>query len=540
MGGVIIKTSRILILAGILCLVALSGCSSASDSGSAQPTPTPAPAPEVQSIEVVPDPSVDAADMADPYAQADQYSMEIFHPDRELYNALFQAVLNREESMDLSSFNLSYQEKYNAASVLLSESGYHFFYLNNFKLSDDGSSIRFVYYDMDSDQIAYNRETFDARLSHLLYDVAPADGSDLQKFVAIYSFLCDNSHYTSDIGDPTTISPYSILVNGEGICGGYAELMQKALTQQGIEAEYVCCEAHAWDVVKLNGTWYHTDVTWGAGTGDDAWGTLAYMLMDDTERIGSLTDEGYGSETRMVGYPGGSGAALPTCTDDAFGAYDTAGYPFAFDVEGGKVYFCDRNGIDCMNLDCTGYQTLVQGDSCYAMFYFNGALYYDSADSGAVCRLVPGGQPEVIDSSEPFYFMKMDGTELTYAADAGGTDGKTAELLPLPEETGSAELLPGASVSRGESFATQVRFSQPMDKAQNWNECVYLVDDSGTAIPCSFVYDDASNTLTVRPRDYIDGNSALTVYVTGAAAQNGQALAACVSLRIDLVSQAES
>ena len=523
----------------MLCLVALSGCSSASDSGAAQPTQ--APAPEVQSIEVVADPSVDAADMADPYAQADRYSAEIYHPDRELYNALFQAVLNREESMGLSNFSLSYKEKYDAASVLLSESGYHFFYLNNFKLSDDGSSIRFIYYDMDGEQIAYGRETFDARLSHLLYDVAPADGSDLQKFVAIYSFLCDNSHYTSEIGDPTTISPYSILVNGEGICGGYAELMQKALAQQGIEAEYVCCEAHAWDVVKLNGTWYQTDVTWGAGTGDDAWGTLAYMLMDDAERIGGLTDAGYGSETRMVGYPGGSGAALPACTDDAFGAYGTVGYPFALDVEGGKIYFCDGNGIDCMNLDCTGFQTLVPGDSCYAMFYFNGALYYDSADSGAVCRLVPGGQPEVLDSSEPFYFMKLDGTELTYAANAIGTDAKTVDLLLLPAETGSAEQLPGVSVSRGESFAAQVRFTEPMDETQNWNECVYLVNDQGTAIPCSFAYDDASNTLTLRPKDYIDENSALTVYVTdGAAAQNGETLKNCFSSQIKLISQVES
>ena len=80
-----------------------------------------------------------------------------------------------------------------------------------------------------------------------------------------------------------------------------------------------------------------------------------------------------------------------------------------------------------------------------------------------------------------------------------------------------------------------------MDETQNWNECVYLVNDQGTAIPCSFIYDDAVNTLTLRPKDYIDGNSALTVYVTdGAVAQNGETLTNCVSLRISLVSQAES
>jgi len=502
---------------------------------------TQAPVPEVQSITVVPDPSVDAADIKDPYVQADKYSVEIFHPDRELYNALFRAVMNREKTMDISSFNLTYKEKYAAAEVLLSEGGYHFFYLKNFKLSDDASSIRFIYYDMDDKEIAYDRETLDARLSHLLYNVAPAGDSDLQKFIAIYSFLCETSSYASDASDPMTISPYSILVNGEGICAGYAELMQNALARQGMEAEYVCCEAHAWDIVKLNGKWYHTDVTWGAGNVEDPRNNTNYMLMDDTERINSLTDAGYGSESRSVGYPGGSGTALPACTDTAFCAYGTIGYPSAFDIEDRKTYFCDMDSIDCMNLDCTGRQTLVQGDSCYNMVYFNGALYYISADSGAVCRLAQGGQPETIDNSEPFYFMKMDGTELTYAADAAGTDSKTIDLLPLPEETGTADQLSDTSILRSRSFEIQIRFSQPMDGTQNWNECVYLANDKGKAIPCNFTYDNASNTLTVRPRSYIDENAYLTVYVTGGTlAQNDEALAGCVSRRIKLVSQAEN
>jgi len=59
--------------------------------------------------------------------------------------------------------------------------------------------------------------------------------------------------------DPLTFSPYSILVNGQGICGGYANLMCYVLNRVNIQTEYVCNEAHAWNVVRIDSKWYNSD-----------------------------------------------------------------------------------------------------------------------------------------------------------------------------------------------------------------------------------------------------------------------------------------
>jgi len=51
------------------------------------------------------------------------------------------------------------------------------------------------------------------------------------------------------------------------VCQGYALAAQALLEQSGIETKYVIGfvngnEAHAWNLVKVDGKWYHLDTTW--------------------------------------------------------------------------------------------------------------------------------------------------------------------------------------------------------------------------------------------------------------------------------------
>jgi len=87
------------------------------------------------------------------------------------------------------------------------------------------------------------------------------------------------------------------------------------------------------------------------------------------------------------------------------------------------------------------------------------------------------------------YYMKMDGTVLTYGEDATGTNDKSVDLLPVPEETNNSSVLPGTSMPCSRSFCFEIQFSVPMAASQNWNECVYLVDEEGNALPLYFSLD---------------------------------------------------
>lgn len=46
------------------------------------------------------------------------------------------------------------------------------------------------------------------------------------------------------------------------VCEGYSRCFNLLLEKAGIETTLVSAVSHAWNLVKLNGKWYHMDVTW--------------------------------------------------------------------------------------------------------------------------------------------------------------------------------------------------------------------------------------------------------------------------------------
>ena len=477
--------------------------------------------------------------MTDPFARINPNTVAIYQPDRELYNALYRVAFEHKASFDLSGYDLTDKVKTASAESLYGACGFELFALDRIKLSNNCNTVKFRYLDMDDNTIVKNRETLFARLSHIEHNIALGGYTDMQKLIAVYQFICENSDYSSDMEDYTTFTPYGILVKGQGICGGYAMLMQYALTRLGLTVEYVCTEAHAWNIVKIGGTYYHTDVTWGAGNEWDDRNNSRYLFMDDLQRRQSLLNTGYPSDPMILGYPGGDRGAPPACTDTSLNAYADI-FCNAFDIEHDTAYISDIDSIDAMNLDCTNRHTLVQRDSCYAMAYFDEMLYYISANDGFLYRLAPDGSKELLDDSGSFWYLEQKGATLYYGADASGAGIKSIPLLTLPEETKTAAMLEDTSVPRSRSFSIRIQFSLPMAEDQDWNKAVYLTDSAGNAMPCSFSYDKTNRTLTLRPLCYVDGYTSVTAYVAGsAAAQNGKTTGACTGMRAAIVSETD-
>lgn len=59
---------------------------------------------------------------------------------------------------------------------------------------------------------------------------------------------------------------YGALVLKEAVCSGYTEAYRSLLMMCGIESRTVSgkadSQAHAWNLIKINDSWYHVDVTW--------------------------------------------------------------------------------------------------------------------------------------------------------------------------------------------------------------------------------------------------------------------------------------
>lgn len=52
------------------------------------------------------------------------------------------------------------------------------------------------------------------------------------------------------------------LFEGKAICDGYSDAMAFFLDKIGVENIKVTNDEHVWNVVKINNTWYHIDITW--------------------------------------------------------------------------------------------------------------------------------------------------------------------------------------------------------------------------------------------------------------------------------------
>lgn len=81
-------------------------------------------------------------------------------------------------------------------------------------------------------------------------------------------------------------SEYSVLVNGTGVCGSYALAYRAVLNAAGMDCLYLSSNAmsHAWNMVKIDGKWYHVDCCWDDPV-PDTYGRArrTYFLRTDDE-----------------------------------------------------------------------------------------------------------------------------------------------------------------------------------------------------------------------------------------------------------------
>lgn len=99
-----------------------------------------------------------------------------------------------------------------------------------------------------------------------IVDAMPAGLTDVEKVKYVNDYLVMHTKYVLDSKE-SPYTPYSILMNGEGVCEGYALAALLMLEEIGMDVKYVTGEAvpgglHAWNLVKVEGEWYHLDVTW--------------------------------------------------------------------------------------------------------------------------------------------------------------------------------------------------------------------------------------------------------------------------------------
>lgn len=132
-------------------------------------------------------------------------------------------------------------------------------------------------YCLTPDETKKRQEKIDAATKSFMTSVTDSM-SDYEVTLRIYENIIQLVDYDT-IGlerqQKTELSPevpddlrsiYGVFVNKKAVCAGYAKALQYLLNVCGIECTYVTSSTHAWNLIKLEGDYYHMDVTWGDGS----------------------------------------------------------------------------------------------------------------------------------------------------------------------------------------------------------------------------------------------------------------------------------
>lgn len=200
--------------------------------------------------------------------QIGNYYYELLNdPGKTMYVEMLQILLCQATDIQLSGRDLEhlgmvYQCVINDHPELFYLSGYSYV---SHKIGDELKYITFSgsYMD-DPQQVKTKAAAVEAKAKEILSGI-PADADQYEIVKYLYEYIILNTEYSFESADNQNIC--SVFLDHKSVCNGYAKAMQFLLQKKGIPCILVIGQAgggsHAWNIVKVDGAYYHVDTTWG-------------------------------------------------------------------------------------------------------------------------------------------------------------------------------------------------------------------------------------------------------------------------------------
>lgn len=383
----------------------------------------------------------------------------------ELIDKVAKAMFSYSANVDISSFNISTKDTvalfsaiakyYPSEYSILSRSDftYRIVYSPSRKII---TGIRF-YYDNTLSSDAYQRRVKETNAAIEALVAKTKGMNDFEKALYVHDYIILNCEYDLDLlnlikaegtldGEVYSerYTEYSVLVNGTGICGSYALAYRAVMNACGVECLYLSSKAmnHAWNMIKLDGKWYHVDCCWDDPTPDrygEAW-RIYFLRTDDeimelnhyswTPNEYKATSSKYSAMPRYADtvqkYENGSWYFLESgllYKTDSCGNNRRLVSPMTattFDVESGEIYYSYGRGIYDLN-EKSGASTLsyylpdnVSGTSREYTYLRN--LYVDGDSVTTYRGIYKENEYEYIKNTQENILGTVDGIKLNHSS----------------------------------------------------------------------------------------------------------------------------
>lgn len=281
-------------------------------------------------------------------------------------------------------------------------------------------------------------------------------GDDFSRAVVLHDELVLDAAYNIN-----NSSPYNFMIDKSGVCETYARVYAYLLAQCGIKSEIVDSDSmvHEWLMVKLDGSYYHVDITWDDPTPNKPGKAVhSYFLLSENA-IKTSSDI-----TKHTGF-----TTVNKATSTKYDSYAMHGFESKMcklDPDDKYVYAIGSSGIvkyNYSNNTSTNLLTIsdkwyVSGSSgsYYTGIYSgldnnNGLLYYNTPSK--IYSFDPDTKKSTAvytnsSSSQKIYGVRIRDNKLYAVLSSGANSAGTETYVKdLPEETATDPVVNNSTVS---------------------------------------------------------------------------------------------
>ena len=375
---------------------------------------------------------------------------------------LHTALLKREESIDISAYNITEDEIDMLYTSVLNTDPELFYVDSSFEISftsqEDVCEV-FPIYDSDqyseADSIAFRSK------GQEIVAMIDEDWTDLEKVLFLHDYIVQHVEYEKT--EPySKYNAYDALIGKEAVCNGYALAYTYLLSLAGIDSEVVISDTmcHAWNIVRLDGQYYYVDTTW-----DDHdegytrfWANVESALSLDGTKTAycksgkvHIYDFATMQETASYNY---QQAEWPILDQEDY-TWD-AEFP-CFTILDGIGYYLVPDGIYSMTSDGVTNRVYTITDEekaagrMYGLMKENGELLYEIAET-----------PDTDTVMEGYYSGIVSGKVVSVSLDKESAELEIGENITLKQT-----ISPADAVNKNVSWSSS-------------NEAVATVDTNGT------------------------------------------------------------
>ena len=200
------------------------------------------------------------------------------------YDDIKDAMLKHKDSVDVSMYGFKYNEEmedidsslwqiYQRAAFKNPSSFAIYNAMSNIKITSDNKIVEIgIPYLFSSGDMAECDRIYNENIQKFV-DYGSNFKTDFDKVLAIHDKIIDDYDYWqlydeegNEIFDSfdfpqITSSPMAFFLYGKATCVGYSQLFGAVMEKFGIDVEYCTNENHIWNLVSVDGKWYHIDNT---------------------------------------------------------------------------------------------------------------------------------------------------------------------------------------------------------------------------------------------------------------------------------------